>query len=445
QVEMAGAAIDEAARAMGLAEAPMLAFDLAATLVLGRAGAVLAVDAARARGWAERGTAPAELTPRGDGTHLTALWAHLRDAHVLDPADPTRAAQSGAALPTAAELDATLVVCAARPGAYHALWRACLTQAATLAGPATLPDAITRLRALPGPARADIPLTPPGHEAWCDHADLPHGRAHLWRAGTTGRALFALHSAPGSAAPLGPLLHGLARGRRVVAPDYLGNGRSSKPARPVDINRLARDVLDLADVLGFDDFDLWGTHTGALIALETALIAPERVGRLVLEAPPLLPPAFTADILANYLPKLRPDGWGLHVQQAWNMRRDMFLFWPWYRAERSAVRPLQLPDAAFLHAWTIGLLQSGTTYDLSYRAAFEYDTQRRLPLLRRPALVCAGPSDMLADGLAKAKSLAPDHVTVATTPATVWYPNQTRRDVEATLRIYDEVRAADRP
>ena len=90
---------------------------------------------------------------------------------------------------------------------------------------------------------------------------------------------------------------------------------------------------------------------------------------------------FSQDILANYLPELIPDKWGLHIQQAWNMRRDMFLFWPWYRQQRDAVRPLGLPDDTVLHDWTVGLLKSGRTYDLSYRAAFEYPTAQRLPQL----------------------------------------------------------------
>ena len=190
-------------------------------------------------------------------------------------------------------------------------------------------------------------------------------------------------------------------------------------------------------------FDLWGTHTGALIALELALLAPERVGRAVLEAPPLLAADFSQDILANYLPPLTPDPWGLHVQQAWNMRRDMFLFWPWYRQRRDAVRPLGLPDDATLHDWTVGLLKSGRTYDLSYRAAFEYATAQRLPLLRRPALICAGPADMLADGLARARGIAPAQVRVAATPATVWYPNQAPGTIDATVAMYERFLAGE--
>ena len=149
----------------------------------------------------------------------------------------------------------------------------------------------------------------------------------------------------------------------------------------------------------------------------------------MLEAPPLLTADFSQDILANYLPPLIPDKWGLHVQQAWNMRRDMFLFWPWYRQQRDAVRPLGLPDDTTLHDWTVGLLKSGRTYGLSYRAAFEYNTAARLPLLTRPALICAGPADMLADGLERARQIAPNRVRVAATRATVWIQSRSRSGI----------------
>jgi pimeloyl-ACP methyl ester carboxylesterase len=431
-VGRASEALVAAREALGLDAAPVLACDLAAAL---HDGPCVRLDATAAAGWAARGIMPPDLAPRADGTHLTALFAHIRDRHVLDPADPGRAARAGEKLPDAAELDSTVVAAAVDPVAYAALWRRCLS--APSPGAADTAAAIAALRAMAGPdATTTLPPTQPRPPLWCDHADLPRGRQHLRRAGSQGRLLIALQSAPGTAAPLAPLLAGLAPIRRVVAPDYIGNGDSARPDHPVDIARLARDTLDLADALGERTFDLWGTHTGALIALEAALLAPERVGRLILEAPPLLAPEFTADILANYLPKLLPHPWGLHLQQAWCMRRDMFLFWPWYRAERAAARPLTLPDAAFLHDWTVGLLKSGSTYDHSYRAAFEYDTSAALRRLTRPALLCAGPADMLADGLAVAATLAPDVLTVAPMPATVWYPNQGTAAIARTIAAY---------
>jgi pimeloyl-ACP methyl ester carboxylesterase len=430
-VAQATPAIAAAIEVMGAGSAPVLAFDLCGSLTAELRAPVILVDADAA--WPPL----PDIAPRADGTHLTALFAHVRNAHVLDR-QQTRAARRGPPLPDAAALDATVVAAAVNPLSFAALWASCLSgrPAAHAERMTDLDAAITRLSVLavspPQPVARQVPCS----TIWCDDVETPRGRMHLRRAGHGGLPVIALASAPGSTAPLAPVLTALSAAREVVAPDYLGNGASDKPDGPVDIALLAADVLALADTLGFERFDLWGTHTGALIALEASVMAPHRVGRMVLEAPPLLAPDFNADILEHYFPPLLPHPWGLHLQQAWNMRRDMFLFWPWYRIDRAAARPLRLPEPDFLHDWTTGLLQSGSTYDRSYRAAFEYDTRSRMRKLSRPALVCAGPSDMLADGLAEAKDLAPGHITLASTAATVWYPHQAPEAVATTLETY---------
>jgi pimeloyl-ACP methyl ester carboxylesterase len=441
----AGADLDVVARTLrsaigtlGLGDAPVLAFDLATPIAVRLTDRPVLLGLASAQAWAARCLAPPDLAPRPDGTHLTALFAHLRDAQLLDAATGRRAAREGDPLPTPEQLDAMLVTAGWRPQAYAALWTLCSSSVRTVQAEAApnLASALAQLHARAGGESRTPGRPAPAPGVWRDHVDTPRGRVHLRLAGPDRAPLIALHSAPGSAAPLQPLLTGLGTERRVIAPDFVGNGDSARPDAPVDIATLGRDVIAVADALGLERFDLWGTHTGALIAMEAAIQAPGRVGRAILEAPPLLSPAFTADLLANYFPELRPDGWGLYLQQAWNMRRDMFLFWPWYRAQRTAARPLSVPDADFLHDWTLGLLTSGATYHRSYRAAFEYDTQARLPLLPCPALVCAGPADMLADGLNAARALLGPDSVVTPAPATVWYPDQGDAAVQDTLGMY---------
>lgn len=438
-IDDVAASVQGAIEAAGLKGAPVLAFDLAAPIARRLAGAPVLLGVGQARGWSARTSRLVDLSPRPDGTHLSALFAHLRNCHVLDAQRGRRAARDGDPLPTPSELDAMLLAAGAKPQRYASLWSLCCEAMPALAGDdaASVEAALAQLRATPRSRPAAAPRAARGPAIWRDYVDTARGRVHLRLSGPDRSPLIALHSAPGSSAPLAPLLAGLGKNRRVIAPDFIGNGDSDKVDAPVDIATLARDALSVADALGLERFDLWGTHTGALIALEAAIIAPERIGRAILEAPPLLPPAFTADLLANYFPPLQPDGWGLYLQQAWNMRRDMFLFWPWYRAERAAARPLDVPDAAFLHDWTIGLLASGSTYHRSYRAAFEYDTRSRLPRLTRPALVCAGPADMLADGLKAAQSLLAHDAVVTSTPATVWYPGQGADAVDATIAMYE--------
>lgn len=438
-VDDIAASVQGAIEAAGLKGAPVLAFDLAAPLAQRLAGPRAWVGAEAARGWSARRPSLVDLAPRADGTHLNALFSHLRDRHVLDARTGGRAAREGEPLPSPAELDAMLLAAATKPQRYALLWSLCCEAMPSIAGEGaeSVEAALAQLRAIPRAQPAAAACIARRPAIWRDYVDTARGRVHLRLSGPAQSPLIALHSAPGSSAPLTPLLAGLGKNRRVIAPDFIGNGDSDKVDAPVDIATLARDVLSVANALDLERFDLWGTHTGALIALEAAIIAPERVGRVILEAPPLLPPAFTADLLANYFPPLQPDGWGLYLQHAWNMRRDMFLFWPWYRAERAAARPLDVPDAGFLHDWTIGLLASGSTYHRSYRAAFEYDTRSRLPLLARPALVCAGPADMLADGLKAAQSLLAHDAVVTSTPATVWYPGQGAGAVDATIAMYE--------
>ncbi|MGH2824627.1 MAG: alpha/beta fold hydrolase [Thermoleophilaceae bacterium] len=98
--------------------------------------------------------------------------------------------------------------------------------------------------------------------------------------------------------PLVILLHGLsahlhgfdylverlaAPDRQLVALDLRGRGRSEiTPAGSYGLAAHARDVLEVATLLGAERFDLVGWSMGALIGIEIAHRAPERLRRIVL-------------------------------------------------------------------------------------------------------------------------------------------------------------------
>ncbi|VTU33997.1 alpha/beta hydrolase [Variovorax sp. PBL-E5] len=444
--------LDEALTLLGIAQGALLALDLSAPIALALAarrpglGTPLLLDRDKAAQWRVHHSGPSSLALRHDGGHLLALWSHFRDRAMLDPADPARAGKTGSPLPDDHALDAAVVAAAVRPDAYAALWACCAAGFAAVDGDRAaidvrdmheLKDRLALLAGSLPPASHAAPPPADGNAMRYGYVQTPSGRVHLRRTGRGGRTLLMFHSAPGSAAPLEPLMRGLAAGREVIACDYLGNGDSGKAQGDIDIAVLARHALEVIDALGLDIVDLFGTHTGAMVAMELAIQRPERIGRMVLEAPVLIDADFAADILQHYLPPITPDRWGTHLLKAWNMRRDMFLFWPWYRQRRDAARSLGLPPLQTLHDWTVGLLKSGTTYHLSYRSAFVYDTRARLALLPRPAMICAGPADMLVEGLALARRLAPEGTVVTPMPATVWYPGQSDEAVGRTIAAYD--------
>ena len=239
-------------------------------------------------------------------------------------------------------------------------------------------------------------------------ADISHGQIHYRHAGGDGPPLVMLHASPGSSRQLEPLMTAFAPTRRVIAPDTLGNGDSAPPreARPT-IDSLAAGALEALDALGLDRFDLYGTHTGASIAATIALLRPDRVRRLVLDGVGLYTPAEQAAILADYLPEVPVDHQGLHVLWAWQFCRDTYLFWPWFRHDRTGVRDVGLPPAETLHAKFVEVMKAYGTYRASYRAAFEFDKRTRLPLLRVPTLAVCARSDMLFGYLDELAGLVP--------------------------------------
>jgi pimeloyl-ACP methyl ester carboxylesterase len=74
----------------------------------------------------------------------------------------------------------------------------------------------------------------------------------------------------------------LAAGRRVIAPDARGHGKSGKPHGPVSYGeqRMARDLAVLLDVSGEQQIDLVGYSMGAIVSLIFAS-EDQRVRRLV--------------------------------------------------------------------------------------------------------------------------------------------------------------------
>lgn len=98
-------------------------------------------------------------------------------------------------------------------------------------------------------------------------------------------ALLALHGWLDNAASFSRLAPILAEYWRVIALDLPGHGGSahlSAQARRYHLVDQVDHVLDFADALGLDRFDLLGHSLGAGIASLTAAAAPGRIGKLLL-------------------------------------------------------------------------------------------------------------------------------------------------------------------
>ncbi|TRW14437.1 alpha/beta fold hydrolase [Glacieibacterium frigidum] len=228
-------------------------------------------------------------------------------------------------------------------------------------------------------------------------ADLAHGQMHYRSAGS-GPPLVLLHMSPGSSRQQLGLIAGLADRFTVHAPDTPGNGDS--PALPVaepTIVDLAHAMLGFIDALGLDRIALYGSHTGAAITAELAVLAPGRIDRLILDGVQRLTDAARAEMLARYADPFTPDLDGAWLARAFQFCRDQSLFYPWYERSRAARRSGGLPSAEALGALVTEVLKAGETYHRNYHAAFRWEAAARLPLVAIPALLIAAADDPLCD------------------------------------------------
>jgi pimeloyl-ACP methyl ester carboxylesterase len=91
-----------------------------------------------------------------------------------------------------------------------------------------------------------------------------------------------------------PLLPTLTAERKVIGIELQGHGHTADGDRPFSIRQCAEDVIALLDQLGIERADFVGYSLGGLVSTEVAVLAPERVGRLVLAASHFGPTRSTA-------------------------------------------------------------------------------------------------------------------------------------------------------
>jgi pimeloyl-ACP methyl ester carboxylesterase len=102
-----------------------------------------------------------------------------------------------------------------------------------------------------------------------------------------GRTAVLLHGKNFSGSYWAPTIRALtAEGYRVIAPDQIGFGKSSKPAAyQFSFQTLAVNTRALLDSLRVEKFVLVGHSMGGMLATRMALMYPERIEKLVLVNP----------------------------------------------------------------------------------------------------------------------------------------------------------------
>jgi pimeloyl-ACP methyl ester carboxylesterase len=119
--------------------------------------------------------------------------------------------------------------------------------------------------------------------------------------GSGGTPLVLLHGGFGLTTMLGGLTARLAAGRRVIAVDLQGHGRTADIDRPLSFKALGDDVGALIRHLGLGQVDLMGYSLGGSTALRAALQHPDLIRQLVLVATPCAREGWYPEIQAQML------------------------------------------------------------------------------------------------------------------------------------------------
>lgn len=228
------------------------------------------------------------------------------------------------------------------------------------------------------------------------------------------RPLVIFHASPGSSLGMEPLVIRFGLDRPVVTFDNPCNGDSAPLPGTPEIGDLADTLLEAIDQLGWSEYDVLGSHTGAMIGIDVAIKRPNQVKHLILDGITMYDPDHTRWLLENYPIPLRLSSYGEHIVWAWNQLRDMQLFYPYFDRTAQSARRAGLADPEAMHRSFVEFIKGGKTYHKSYRAAFAYPTAERLPHVQAPTMHCTSPTDPLRVFLEEGARLTPNAVAYVT-------------------------------
>ncbi len=220
---------------------------------------------------------------------------------------------------------------------------------------------------------------------WKSYEKTSLGQVHVYHgAPATGEQrqeppVLMLHHSPNSAQVYHALLPELAKDRRVLAPDTPGFGMSDKPDEAPSVEDFAGWMIELLDALELDRANVIGYHTGAMTAVEMALIAPERVGKLMIIGIPVFNQEERDAYFANPWPaQMQPDD-----------REYVCDEWKKSLAWRGPGQTLEMVKGTL-----IAKLQSGDQAWWGPRAAFLYPMAERLAKVKHEILAVNAKDDL---------------------------------------------------
>jgi pimeloyl-ACP methyl ester carboxylesterase len=207
-----------------------------------------------------------------------------------------------------------------------------------------------------------------------------------------GRTVVLLHGRNFPSSYWAPVIKTLSEaGYRVVVPDQIGFGKSSKPAPDLHFDTLARNTIALLDHLSIAKADIVAHSLGGMLGVRIARAYPDRIEHLLLAAPIGLedyrlyvPPTPTEKILENE-DKLTAEAYRKQLETNYSLKLPPEQVTPFIDARFNIKGSSEYPR------WLRAFVNSA---QLIYREPVAHE----IPLLTQPLLFVMGADDHNAPG-----------------------------------------------
>jgi pimeloyl-ACP methyl ester carboxylesterase len=230
-----------------------------------------------------------------------------------------------------------------------------------------------------------LPLTNDGEQVRMAYMDVAPAQPN-------GRIVLLLHGRNFPSSYWAPVIKTLNEaGYRVLVPDQIGFGKSSKPSADLHLDTLARNTMALLDHLQIARADIVAHSMGGMIAVRIARAFPDRVQHLVLAAPIGLedyrlyvPPTPTEKIL-EHEDTLTADGYRKQLETNYSLKLPPDQVTPFIDARFNIKGSSEYPR------WLRAFVSSA---QMIYREPVAHE----IPLITQPTLFIMGADDHNAPG-----------------------------------------------
>ncbi|MCU0552886.1 MAG: alpha/beta hydrolase [Leptolyngbya sp. Prado105] len=230
-------------------------------------------------------------------------------------------------------------------------------------------------------------LTNEGNSVRMGYMDVPA------RDRPNGQTVLLLHGRNFSGNYWQPTIQALATaGYRVLVPDQVGFGKSSKPDMDYSFDLLAMNTVQLLDSLNVRSVDVVGHSMGGMLAVRLARLYPNRIRRVVLEAPVGLED-YRLKVPPQTIERLQQDESLSDPTAIERFLRNFVKTWVPERDQRFVQIRTRLAQSAEYVRWTRAMAR---TWQMIYREPIRYE----LSALTQPTLLVIGLEDRIALGRA---------------------------------------------